>query len=331
MAIVPIVTSDQAVYHKISEALNNYEDEEIVLLHIGSVHDAIKCITFGRPELVIVNFSDPVIDSFLLFTTIMSNSWSLCGGVIGICQNNEAARLENLKGTNLVVSLCHDDLSEFLPKILKIIYHNRFLLFQREPQKDFFKDISGSFIIENDPHEVKYYVDLICNFLLNSNRITLNQKFNLKIALTELLMNAIEHGNCEITYEEKSEWLKKTFDISELVAKKNKDVNIKNRKVIFEYSFTQTKGIYYIRDEGNGFDWKKVKAITLEECLLELHGRGILIAKSLVQNLDYNQKGNGVTFEMLFSTEHISQMPKPFPNDVVLNSSKSTEHPFTIR
>lgn len=314
MAIVPIFTSDQIIYKKISETLDNFKDEEIVLVPIGNVHDAIEYIAIVRPELVIVNFSDPVIDSFLLLATIMSNSWSLGVGVIGIYQNNEITQIENIKGTNLISSFCYDDISEFLPKILKIIYNNRFLLLELGLQKDFSKEISGKFTIENNPHEVKYYVDLICNFLVNTNRIELNQKFNLKIALTELLMNAIEHGNCGITYEEKSEWLKKSFDISELIAKKNTDENIKKRKVVFEYFFTPTKGIYYICDEGNGFDWKKVKSVTLEECLLELHGRGILIAEALVQNLTYNQKGNGVTFKMLFTTGHSKQMAKAFPN-----------------
>jgi hypothetical protein len=84
------------------------------------------------------------------------------------------------------------------------------------------------------------------------------------------------------------------------------------RQVLFEYIITPEKGIFTISDQGKGFDWRHVKDVTKDEFVLELHGRGILITKSLVNNLHYNEQGNEVTFEVNFESERAGLMPGLF-------------------
>ena len=43
-------------------------------------------------------------------------------------------------------------------------------------------------------------------------------KFLLQTSLMEMLLNALEHGNCNITYNEKTHWLESGHDILELIA-----------------------------------------------------------------------------------------------------------------
>ena len=51
------------------------------------------------------------------------------------------------------------------------------------------------------------YSNLLANFLYNANLIDHERKVRFYVATMELLINAIEHGNCQITYEEKSAYL----------------------------------------------------------------------------------------------------------------------------
>ena len=51
------------------------------------------------------------------------------------------------------------------------------------------------------------------------------------MALLELLINAIEHGNCRIGYDEKTSWLEGAGDIMELIRQKNRDPAVRARKV----------------------------------------------------------------------------------------------------
>ena len=40
-------------------------------------------------------------------------------------------------------------------------------------------------------------------FLFNAKKIDSQGKFNLQLALTEMLMNGVEHGNCAIGFDRK--------------------------------------------------------------------------------------------------------------------------------
>jgi len=112
--------------------------------------------------------------------------------------------------------------------------------------------------------------------------------------ISELLVNAVEHGNLAISYETKSE----------LVAEQKWQQEIKRRlddpkfgkrqvTVIFE----RKKGACYIQitDEGDGFQWKQYMEVDPSRAMHN-HGRGIAMANMLsFSQLIYNEKGNQVT------------------------------------
>lgn len=92
------------------------------------------------------------------------------------------------------------------------------------------------------------------------------EKFvNLQIAVSEAILNAIVHGNKEIS-------------------EKNVYVKIENdeRKITIS-----------IKDEGKGFDVNTLPDPTKSENLYKEHGRGIFIIKSLVDIFDCISDSNG--------------------------------------
>ena len=100
--------------------------------------------------------------------------------------------------------------SEFVAsffRVLRILIQNRRIIYQRDLQSYLLGNISGSFVMDNDPYNIKTYANLISNYLYNSNYINQDKRDRLHVALFELLMNAVEHGNCDISYEEKTAWL----------------------------------------------------------------------------------------------------------------------------
>tara|TARA_B100001989_G_C24550033_1_gene473762 strand:+ start:1169 stop:2107 length:939 start_codon:yes stop_codon:yes gene_type:complete len=109
-----------------------------------------------------------------------------------------------------------------------------------------------------------------------------------------LLVNAVEHGNLEITYDKKSKLLKEgslsaEIDRREDMAKYSK----RSVHVILERNDDEIRVI--IEDEGNGFDWQNYMDIDPARAL-ETHGRGIAQANKIsFDELHYNDKGNIVT------------------------------------
>ncbi len=114
------------------------------------------------------------------------------------------------------------------------------------------------------------------------------------VGITEILVNAIEHGNLGIGYEEKTrlqlqdDWLKEID--RRLSAPENKHKYV-------EVDFNRTDDEIHIKvtDQGKGFDWKKYHDKDAESSA-ETHGRGIVLAKSLAfKSLQYSGAGNQVT------------------------------------
>lgn len=116
---------------------------------------------------------------------------------------------------------------------------------------------------------------------------------NAVIGLTELLVNAVEHGNLGITYEEKTElnasgrWLEEVERRVALPENASKQVNVAFARDPEAIRIT-------IRDQGGGFDWKRYMDPEPTRAF-DTHGRGIVIARGLsFDELEYRGSGNEV-------------------------------------
>jgi CheY-like chemotaxis protein/anti-sigma regulatory factor (Ser/Thr protein kinase) len=113
------------------------------------------------------------------------------------------------------------------------------------------------------------------------------------IGLTELLVNAVEHGNLGITYEDKSK-LFATGGWSEEVQRRLAlpENASKRAEVSFERADGQLR--FTIRDQGRGFDWQTYLQIDPQRAF-DTHGRGIAMANRLsFSHIEYRGCGNEV-------------------------------------
>ncbi len=133
---------------------------------------------------------------------------------------------------------------------------------------------------------------------LETKEITL-----LRIALREIIINAIEHGNLNITYDEKSNALMND-EYFEFVAIRQNDPRFKDRKVEIVYSIDKEKIVYKVTDEGDGFDAKLFLQSGTDEANDEMlsHGRGISLVKQIFDDIQFNRKGNQVLL-----TKHLNK------------------------
>lgn len=97
--------------------------------------------------------------------------------------------------------------------------------------------------------------------------------------LTELMLNAVEHGNLAISYNEKSE-LTRQGRLSKEIQRRLALPEYKDRYVVVSFQLSETMVEITIEDQGNGFDWEKYMEFDTER-LLDPHGRGIAIANKL--------------------------------------------------
>ena len=72
----------------------------------------------------------------------------------------------------------------------------------------------------------------------------------------------------------------------------------KHRHVHVSMSITQDRACIVIRDEGNGFDPASLPDPTDPINLLKPHGRGVMLIKSFLDEVTWNDSGNEVTMVM---------------------------------
>lgn len=113
------------------------------------------------------------------------------------------------------------------------------------------------------------------------------------IGLSELLINAIEHGNLGITYEEKSALNDKREWESE-VNRRLKMPQYSSKVGTLEFDKENGKIRFRIKDEGEGFKWSQYIKFSPKRAF-DTHGRGIAVANELsFSSLKYLGKGNEV-------------------------------------
>lgn len=121
--------------------------------------------------------------------------------------------------------------------------------------------------IKSVRNNIKSIEELLLN--INSEFQLPQDEFNkLMIAVSELVMNAIVHGN--------------RLDEKKFV------------EVCIDYD-DDTMNVK-IRDEGGGFNTNELPDPTLDENLIKPLGRGLFIAKSLFENIELKKKEKGMEF-----------------------------------
>jgi len=116
--------------------------------------------------------------------------------------------------------------------------------------------------------------------------------FTALIGLTELLLNAVEHGNLGITYDEKSAMSRKEWQAEVERRLSLPEHAAKRVDVIFERDDAAIR--FTIRDSGNGFDWSRFLDIDPSRAF-DTHGRGIAMARRLsFHSVEFLGNGNTV-------------------------------------
>jgi DNA-binding response OmpR family regulator len=135
------------------------------------------------------------------------------------------------------------------------------------------------------PEEARRLAVLVANAAPEPDRAVLG--------LSELLLNAIEHGNLGLTYADKSRLRENgTWEVE--VARRLSLPEYAQRTVSLEFRRDGNAVEVLITDQGNGFDWRPYLELDASRAF-HAHGRGIALARKLsFDSLEYRGSGNQV-------------------------------------
>jgi anti-sigma regulatory factor (Ser/Thr protein kinase) len=127
----------------------------------------------------------------------------------------------------------------------------------------------------------------------------------LELVLLEALTNALLYGNLEVPSKVRDTEGEDIF--WQLVEERERDSNFGSRRIVLEVDCIREELRIKIRDEGAGFDWQNYLKSIDKGDVERYHDRGILLIQSYVDELDWNDKGNEITFSIGLGPKSIAR------------------------
>jgi CheY-like chemotaxis protein len=119
-----------------------------------------------------------------------------------------------------------------------------------------------------------------------------SSSLRVSIALEEALRNAIFHGNMELSSEQREGDCEV---YRELIEHRRASPPYCDRRLTVQIRFTRNEATFVIRDDGPGFDPNSLPDPTDPENLDKVSGRGLLLMRTFMDDVTYNERGNEVT------------------------------------
>jgi anti-sigma regulatory factor (Ser/Thr protein kinase) len=153
-------------------------------------------------------------------------------------------------------------------------------------------DVRRRLVLENDPQLVGPLVEQLRADLVAAGACDDCAATRVGVALEEALLNAIYHGNLEISSK-----LKENGDepFHKLARERRALEPYAARRVRVVARVTHEKATFVISDEGPGFDVSNLPDPTDPANLETPSGRGILLMRAFMDEVRYNAAGNRVT------------------------------------
>jgi YesN/AraC family two-component response regulator len=143
------------------------------------------------------------------------------------------------------------------------------------------------------------YLNVCINYIFSHLRarwlVSDEDLHDVKVSLYEALMNAFEHGNLEITGEEKAKHLEVSQNVwKDFLVQRIEDPKYRDRHIFVKLTISEEEMAVAVRDQGPGFDFKSRTGDIDPEELFRSSGRGLLLIQSLMDDLGFAEDGREI-------------------------------------
>lgn len=149
-----------------------------------------------------------------------------------------------------------------------------------------------SFELDNDPSLITSLVDHLQQHVTQLGLCDETGRIRLAIALEEALINALYHGNLEISSELRENDPQGYYKLAE---ERRREEPYRSRSIHVEASMSRREAVYVVRDGGPGFDPSKLPDPTDPANLEKSSGRGLLLIRTFMDEVRHNATGNEIT------------------------------------
>ncbi|MEX0700912.1 MAG: response regulator [Planctomycetales bacterium] len=284
-----LIVDDSATDRRIAGGLLERHGEfELVFAVDG--RDALEQVELHLPDLVLTDLQMPEMDGLELVQAI-KRDYPLIPVILMTAKGSEDVAVQALQqgaASYVPKRLLARDLAEIVERVLSAASEERghTRLMNRLRRNVY------TFVLENDVTLVHSVVHYLQDAMARMRLCTETEKLRVGVALEEAIVNAYYHGNLEVSSSLREEDHQAYYDLARRRAQEDP---YRARSITVEAQLTQSEGVCVIRDEGPGFDPSSLPDPCDPENLERPCGRGLLLMRTFMDEVRYNDRGNEVT------------------------------------
>jgi anti-sigma regulatory factor (Ser/Thr protein kinase)/CheY-like chemotaxis protein len=151
------------------------------------------------------------------------------------------------------------------------------------------------FELGNDTTLVPALITLFQETILGLGICEQAESIRVNMALEEAMLNAIYHGNLEVSSKLRNDPERGDQPYRELIEQRRRQSPYRERKVTVKASFSPEQAYFIITDQGPGFDPNSLPDPTDPENIELASGRGLLLIRTFMDEVRHNAIGNQIT------------------------------------
>jgi CheY-like chemotaxis protein/anti-sigma regulatory factor (Ser/Thr protein kinase) len=252
--------------------------------------DALAVMQRKVPDLVVTDLVMPGMDGFELVGKVRAQ-YPLVPVILMTSMGNE-----EIAGRAL-----QEGAASYVPKrslaqqLLDTVERVLTLSDQRRGQSRLLGNMTKSecaFVLENDCSLIPPLVGYLQESVTHMRLCDQSDRVRIGVALEEALVNALYHGNLEVSSAHLDQGYKAYYD---LINQRSVMPPYRDRRIHVDVKMSRREAVFVIRDEGRGFDPSALPDPTDPTNLEKISGRGVLLMRTFMDDVCYNDVGNQVT------------------------------------
>jgi CheY-like chemotaxis protein len=289
-----LVVDDSAVERRVTAALIARElGWRVCQAENGRA--ALEAVGRDRPDAVVTDLQMPELDGLGLVEALHSADPHL-PVVLMTAHGSEELAVEALRrgAASYVPKRSLDgDLADTLSRVVGAAEaHRRQDVLAREC----LRELTAYYALPNDPDLIRAMVGRLQDDLGRMGLCGDARRLHVGIALEEALTNALYHGNLELCSALREDG--DTGAYRREADDRRARPPYRDRRVHVRVQLSREEGVIRIRDEGPGFDPNSLPDPTDPENMAKACGRGLLLIRTFVDEVTFNDAGNEITLRI---------------------------------
>jgi CheY-like chemotaxis protein len=251
---------------------------------------ALAAMEREDPHLVLTDLLMPEMDGLELVAAVRDKH-PLVPVVLMTVHGNEEIAIRSLRSgaaSYVPKRILEHDLAPIVFQVLTAAQVER----RQGRLLEFLKQAEMHFTLDNDRSLIPALIAHLQQYLVRLKLCDHTGRVRVRVALEEALVNAIYHGNLEVSSVLREGGEEAYYRLAD---ERRRQSPYQERRIYCTARFSTAEAVYIIRDEGPGFDPSSLPDPTNPANMEKASGRGLLLIRTFMDEVAFNDPGNQIT------------------------------------